>query len=146
MFGAESLGVGGVLLRQRTRAVLVLAVGGAALGLLRAFDPSAVALVPPCPFYALAGLYCPGCGSLRALHQALHGNLGAALGLNLLAVLIVPFLAYHLALRVVAAFSRRDLASPLEYGHAARIVLIAVVAFWVLRNMPFYPFSVLAPQ
>lgn len=145
MFGAEALGVGGALSWQRRRTVLWLAAGGAVLALLRALDPSAVALVPPCPFHVLTGFYCPGCGSLRALHQALHGNVGAALGLNLLAVLVFPFVACHLGLRTLAAFSGRDLASPLEHISSARIVLIAVVAFWVLRNMPHYPFSMLAP-
>lgn len=145
MFGAESLSVSGALVGHRARALVWLAAGGVALVLLRAFDPSGVALVPPCPFHALTGLYCPGCGSLRALHQALCGNLGAALGLNPLAVLAVPVIAYHFASRMMAVFSQRNFASPLERRYSAGIALVAVLAFWVLRNMAGYPFRVLAP-
>lgn len=128
-------------------AAVWLAAGVAVLGaaLLRFFDPSAVALVPPCPFHVLTGLYCPGCGSMRALHQALQGHLGAALGFNLLAVLLFPVLVCHLALRILGAVCRRDLAGPLDSRYSGRIALIAVLAFWVMRNIPDYPLSALAP-
>ena len=56
----------------------------------------AVSPYPPCPFYYITGLYCPGCGSSRALHQLLHGNLLMALDLNPLMVLSIPFVLYLL--------------------------------------------------
>ena len=34
----------------------------------------------PCLFYALTDLYCPGCGTLRGLHELLHGRIGIAHG------------------------------------------------------------------
>ena len=33
---------------------------------------------PTCPFLAITGWYCPGCGSLRAVHDLLHGDLAGA--------------------------------------------------------------------
>ena len=45
---------------------------------------------PSCPLYAVSGLYCPGCGTLRCLHALTHGDLGAALGFNVLTVLAPP--------------------------------------------------------
>ena len=46
--------------------------------MLRFFDPATSGMFPPCPVHYLTGWYCPGCGSLRAIHQLLHGNLRAA--------------------------------------------------------------------
>src|SRR5271154_4415350 len=67
------------------------------LVVLRVFDPATSVIFPPCPVRALTGWYCPGCGSLRALHQLLLGNVGAAFALNPLAVVSLPFLAYGAA-------------------------------------------------
>jgi len=58
------------------------------------FDPTQWAFLPGCPLHALTGLHCPGCGSTRALHQLAHGHLGAAFGLNPLAVGALPVLGF----------------------------------------------------
>ncbi len=121
---------------------LVLAAGSAVLFF---FDPLSSDLYPPCPFYALTGLYCPGCGTTRALHQLLHGHLGEAFGLNPLMVLILPFLGYSLL--SYAAFGVRGRALPDIFALPfwGWLVLGTVLAYWVLRNIPLYPFSLLAP-
>src|SRR2546421_13112009 len=85
--------------QQLRRAVLA---GGAAMVAfvvyaLYHFDPAITEVFPICPFRYLTGYYCPGCGSLRALHQLLHGNLAAALGYNPLMVFTLPFVTYWLA-------------------------------------------------
>ncbi|MGA8200207.1 MAG: DUF2752 domain-containing protein, partial [Candidatus Sulfotelmatobacter sp.] len=74
----------------------MVAVAAAATVTLDFFDPATSGLFPPCPLHYLTGWYCPGCGSLRALHQLLHGNLSAAWALNPLTVLLLPFLVYGL--------------------------------------------------
>jgi hypothetical protein len=91
---------------------------------------------PPCVFHDLTGLYCPGCGSTRALYQLLHGNILAALHDNIMAVLAVPFFAY--------AIVRKE---PLSLIHPYWIwgLFYALVAFTVLRNIPLFPFTYLAP-
>src|ERR1051325_4831726 len=73
----------------------------AAIILLRTFDPASSGLFPPCPVYYFTGLYCPGCGSLRAVHQLLHGHLQAAWAMNPLSVTLFPFLAYGLIFEAV---------------------------------------------
>jgi len=35
--------------------------------------------LPVCPSKALFGIVCPGCGGMRMLYSALHGDIGAAL-------------------------------------------------------------------
>ena len=108
-------------------------------------DPRAAGAYPPCPFNALTGgLLCPGCGSMRCLRALLGGGFAEALHDNALACAAIPFLAALTwdDLRVAAGgegwrWPRRPV--------VGRIVLVATVAFWVLRNLPVAPFTFLAP-
>ncbi|HEX8006255.1 MAG TPA: DUF2752 domain-containing protein, partial [Trebonia sp.] len=60
----------------------VAAITVAATGYVAAVDPNAAGHYPLCPFLAVSGFYCPGCGTLRAVHALAHGDPLAALGLN----------------------------------------------------------------
>lgn len=84
--------------------------GPIALGILYYFDPARFGFYPVCLFHRTTGLLCPGCGGLRALHQLLHGHIMAALRLNPLAVLALPF-AGVLGLRWFIARHRRQAVS-----------------------------------
>lgn len=124
-----------------TGAVLLFA----ALTLLRAGNPGTSGLFPPCPFLWLTGWYCPGCGSLRALHQLLHGNLVAAFAFNPFAALSFPFLAYAGVSRALFLLQGRHLPRLFLPGWFIWGLGVAVVIFAVLRNLPMYPFHLLAP-
>jgi Protein of unknown function (DUF2752) len=119
---------------------------GAGLIALRLFDPATSGVFPPCPVHALTGLYCPGCGSLRALHQLLLGNLGAAFALNPLAVLSLPFLVYGTT--SYALFQIRGRYLPRWFLPASWIwtLLAVIILFAMVRNIPAYPFDLLAPR
>ena len=115
------------------------------LALIYARNPEEQGFYPPCLFYALTGLYCPGCGILRGLHQLMHGNILAALSYNPIAMLVVPLvgltcLLVFLMPIYVRWLSKVFLQPPFLWG-----LLVAVAAFWVLRNVPVYPFTALAP-
>jgi hypothetical protein len=121
------------------RAVLpALGVAAAALigaGFVTAVDPNAAGHYPTCPFLAVTGWYCPGCGALRAVHALGHGDLMMALARNPLTVVVVGYLAVTWVLwfrRSARGRPLRRLAPPwVLYG-----VLAAILAFWVLRNVP----------
>lgn len=121
----------------------VLATG--ALVLVYAVDPRTPGNYPPCLFLFLTGCYCPGCGTLRALHSLLHGNLRHALGYNTLTVALLPFLgaAY------VFGFTRAVPGQPFPRfrisSRVAWVTLAVILTFWVVRNVPVFPLSVLAP-
>ncbi len=115
------------------------------LGFVFLFNPSASTLYPTCPFLWFTGCYCPGCGSLRAVHQLTRGHLATALGLNPLIVLSTPFLAYSLASHATRAMSGRPLRSFFIRPAFIWGLLGLVLAFWAIRNVPVYPFSLLAP-
>jgi len=130
------------------RARLALAgLGAAALaggGLLRQLDPSRPGSgLPPCPFHWLTGLYCPGCGATRAAHALAHFDPAGALAMNPLLVLAVPLVVLLLAGR--AGWLPGPPRAWLERMADARPWAIAVVAFMVARNLPWPPFSWLAP-
>lgn len=111
---------------------------------LATHDPSLPGLYPQCPFHTLTGLHCPGCGSTRAVHALLLGDFGTALGMNPLCVVLLPFVLLGLLLQTLA-FVRRQPPRELAPRGAARVLLVVVLAFWLLRNLPFAPFTALAP-
>jgi hypothetical protein len=115
--------------------IALVAGAVAAVAGLYFIDPSATAVVPPCPFHYLTGLYCPGCGSMRGIHQLLHGHLAAALRLNPLMVASLPVMAL-LLLR--PSLARRPWVA---WG-----AFVVIMAFWILRNVPAWPFIYLAPR
>ena len=139
--------VGNFLIPQRERLKYSLGLGFITFSVifLFLFNPAHSTFYAPCLFHTLTGFYCPGCGSLRALHQLLHGNMLKAFGLNPLMVLSLPFLGYVFISRVVLV--RRKRPSPVVFIPAIWIWLIGVgiLMFWMLRNIPFYPFNLLAP-
>ena len=97
-----------------------------------------------CVFYELTGLYCPGCGSGRALSSLLNGDWKGAFRHNMLFLPLglpaaVVFLHEYLRL-VFPGLRLKPVSVPqgLAAGCCALIFL-----FWVLRNLPM--FSFLAP-
>ena len=118
-------------------------IGCAALYLVDPASPDSP--YPTCPFRALTGGYCPGCGTLRALHQLLRGDVAAAFGYNPLAMLLLPVLVYaglSLSLLVARGRGLRKVVVP---GSWIWGLLGVVLVFWALRNVPAAPFSALAP-
>lgn len=101
---------------------------------------------PKCLFYTFTGLYCPGCGSQRAVVALLHGNIITALHDNLLAVAALPFLAYSFLNLCLSTLNKKQLDTKIFYSpFFVKVVLILVIIFSILRNIPVYPFSLVAP-
>jgi hypothetical protein len=133
---------------RRQVGTLVLVTGVLALGGLVFYlaDPAASKLFWNCPFHWLTGWYCPGCGTQRALHALLHGRFKEAIFLNALGVFVVlpwGIWAYvSFSLRALGWTRVPDIRFN-ERWLAAFAVL--VVLFGVIRNLPFPPFTWLAP-
>lgn len=132
-------------LAERLSSLLLIIATAGALAFLYVLNPSTSTLYPTCPFLAVTGCYCPGCGSLRALHHLMRGHLQTAFGLNPLLVLSLPFVGYSFASHAALAFLGRSLR-----GYFLRPILIwtllgIIILYWVLRNLPTYPFTLLAP-
>lgn len=119
--------------------------GAAGIPLLRFLDPASSQLFPPCPLNYFTGLYCPGCGSLRALHQLLLGNWHTAWAMNPLTCLLLPFLIYGLASELCLRIKGRALPQIFLPGTWIYALCAVIVLFGILRNLPIYPFDLLAP-
>ena len=91
-----------------------------------------------CPWLALTGTYCPGCGGLRAVNDLTHGDLVGAASSNLLLVGSLPFLAAWWLRSTVDGWRgvRRQVAERTAYVVTA-VVLTSTAVFWVVRNLPF---------
>lgn len=123
----------------------MIAASASALVSLYVFDPATSNLFPPCPLRYLTGWYCPGCGSLRAMHQLLHGNVSAAWALNPLTVLLLPFLAYGTASYALFEIRGQHLPRLFLPAFWIRVLCAVIILFGIARNIPIYPFDLLAP-
>ena len=98
------------------------------------FSPEKTVIFLPCPMHFMTGYHCPGCGSLRAIHNLLHGHVGIALSLNPLMVISIPIIGAML-------FNPTWIYK----------WWVPWVAFWILilygvvRNIPVWPFYLLTP-
>jgi hypothetical protein len=108
-----------------------LATGGLAyVGLADPHRPGF--LFPPCPFKALTGLECPGCGGIRMTHDVLHGDFAAAITDNVFALVGLPLLAVWLLVRWRRGQTLMPVAAMVTIG-------IAGLAWTVVRNLPGFP-------
>lgn len=103
-----------------------------------AVDPSSGGVFVPCPVHTLTGWWCPGCGLTRATHHLLHGEISTALRYNVLApAILVAFVAGWAAWTLTASGCRVRWSSPRRAWPTAA-ALALVVAFGVLRNLPWF--------
>ena len=122
----------------------ILAIGtGAAV--VSYFNPTTAGFFPVCPLHAMTGLNCPGCGLTRGFHALFHGDVLTALQFNALLPIfgfVFAYLALSMFLTAVRGrgLSWKFVSPTLLYGF-----LFVVAAFFVLRNLPLYPFTMLAP-
>jgi hypothetical protein len=129
----------------RPVALIVSALVAGAAGLvLFCFDPRQYHFYPVCFFHQTTGLLCPGCGALRAGHQLLHGHLAAAFHFNPMLILSLPVVAWLGAWYGL----RKARNQPASIGLRPRwlwLMLVAVLAISVVRNLPGAPFDWLRP-
>jgi hypothetical protein len=134
-----------VEISKNRRLVATLTAFAVGVVMLAVFDPARSGVFPPCPVRYFTGWYCPGCGSLRAIHQLLRGNLGAAWALNPLTIILLPFLTYGLASSALFEIRGQGLPQPFLRAFWIRALCAAIVLFGIARNLPLYPFDLLAP-
>ena len=106
--------------------------------------PSEYGVIPPCPFRAGTGFYCPGCGSLRATHYLVTGRPGTSLRYNPLVASVLPLLVFSAIRRIGEVFAGKVLPFPCQSG-VYWTVLIVFLVFFVSRNIPLELFDVLRP-
>jgi len=107
--------------------------------------PTQESWYPKCYSYQAAGIHCPGCGLTRSVYSLLHGQIAQAFAYNPLIALFSPYLLF-MWIRSwwfwIWGTQGRSLFPP----KAGWPVLIVLLVYWLLRNVPYYPFNLLAPH
>ncbi|MDR1284250.1 MAG: DUF2752 domain-containing protein [Opitutaceae bacterium] len=129
--------------RTLALAALVAALGGAVALWFR--PPGPGSLYFPCLFNRATGWYCPGCGITRALHAFLHGQWRAAFSHNLLGLPVLLVAAIVLLRPEWHALRHNRWRPPPLPASTAWWLLGIGITFAVLRNLPWPPFTALAP-
>ena len=118
-----------------SRLISLFVILAAGAWVVYTFAPSAYGFYPRCPFKLLTGLDCPGCGSTRALHHLLHGQVGEAFRLN--PMLFGMMFVFGLALPSILRGQRPRFLEQPWFAWGAFFVL---TSYWIVRNTPIYPF------
>ena len=109
---------------------------GAATLALHVRDPHASGSWGYCPL-SLMGIYCPGCGGLRAVNDLTHADLTGAASSNLLLLLALPLTVFVLSRWAFDAWRGRERGSTALSSLPVTSVGIALaVVFTVARNLP----------
>lgn len=107
------------------------------IGVYKTYDPSGKSsFFPPCPVYKATGLKCPGCGSQRAAHALLNGELARAWSYNPLFLLVLPYLI----VAGLAEYGRIHLfgKKTSEFLNSRWVIwtfFVGIMLFWILRNL-----------
>lgn len=99
-----------------------------------------------CPFKVLTGLDCPACGGQRSVHHLLHLEIFQALRYNAFFVLLIPYLLFLIYYEIRKVFW--EIPKPNNFFISSKmlwIFLISLLIFGIIRNLPWYPFTLLAP-
>ena len=122
--------------RSDRKRILLIAAGAvsalAVIALYALVDPGA-ALFPRCPLKALTGFDCPGCGSQRAFHAILRGDIAGAWRYNAALFFAVPVIGLYFVSSILRGRCPR-LYAALDSPAAIAVIVVAAAAWWVLRN------------
>lgn len=109
--------------------------------------PGNVPWLPSCLFNKATGLYCPGCGMTRATHAVFHGDLAKGFRMNPVGMILFPVALVGMGFEVLAWVRDRKDSFRLRVGPGvAWSLAVIMILFWIFRNIPFWPFELLAPH
>ena len=128
-----------------SRLVLLMILIGLAI-VFYFLNPVEYVIFPKCIFHSVTGYHCPGCGSQRAIHSLLHLNLAGVVGNNFLFLPAVLLIIYHYMHSFLNTKFKWKLPNIFYYKSTPWVLFVIVILFWILRNLPFYPFTILAPN
>lgn len=117
------------------RAAAPLAVVACAAAVLFWFPPGQYGFYPQCPVWAAFHIECPGCGTTRALAALLHGDVLAALRLNALTTLMLPFVATYAGVCYRRYLRREAFRWPQIPAAGVYAGIAASLVFMVVRNL-----------
>jgi hypothetical protein len=102
------------------------------------YNPEKMDFFPPCLFYKLTGLKCPGCGTQRAVHSLLHLEMKQAFSYNPALFFAVPLAGL---LIYIEYFGGKTRFPKLHWFLSGKKfitgIFIAIILYWIGRNISF---------
>ena len=125
------------LFKQHKYKILIFVLVVIGIVVYKYYNPYNYDFFPKCPFRTLTGLYCPGCGSQRAIHYLLNLDILNSLKENFMVVTFIPYIIVGWGFDFAKTLSPRMLAIRNRfYGtKAIMFILYLVIGFWVIRNV-----------
>jgi hypothetical protein len=114
--------------------------------IIYAYPPAENTFYPGCYFNKATGLHCCGCGATRCVHSLLHLDIVQALAWNPLFVIMLPFILYGLTRMACEMWTGRRLKWYRWPRWGTKVIMWSFLAFWIVRNIPYEPFTLLAPH
>ena len=108
--------------------IIVLAVSSSSGVLFYLFEIDFINYLPTislCPFHAITGLECPGCGMTRAMISLGQLKLGAAIGYNLFSIPLLMLMIFYMWPGKFPSF--------LQHQVFSLFVFIIVIVVWLMR-------------
>ncbi len=136
--GAGTTDGGSIKPRRMLAIAIVLAIGIACAVVLYLFNPAENGFYPRCLLYRMTGLQCPGCGSLRALHQLTHGHIATAFRFNPLLVILMPLALWYCVREIIWQITGQKLPGVTMKAGWGWILLVVIVTFGIVRNLPIF--------
>ena len=96
--------------------------------------------LPTCPTKSLLGIVCPGCGAMRMVYSLMHGDFGAAVHYNAGGLVGVILLAWSFVAYCSRLWFGRRWQTWQDWRYASVTILVVVVGWFVIRNIPIAPF------
>ena len=126
-----------ILSRGQRRALLVLPLTSAVFAVSALWSPTDLPGFVLCPFRALTGLPCPGCGMTRAFCAIGHGDFAGAVGFNPLAPFVFAgallLWAHALATLLKLDTARAAIERLRPTQRATRVMLAVTLVWWAVR-------------
>ena len=88
----------------------------------------------PCPSYTFFGIYCPGCGTTRAVKALLGGDILLAIRQNAAIPALILLAALYYLEFALKIFGVRFRIPPLHNVKFMVILLVLWLAYFILRN------------
>lgn len=127
------------ILRKILYTILLIAGLGllaVALYYYKEHNPMESRLFPQCAFLKITGYQCPGCGSQRAIHYLMNGEIGMSVKMNPLLWVAAIYLLIVAAFQIPYLHRRYSKFYDCLTGFAGSCSwLAAIILFWIFRNV-----------
>jgi hypothetical protein len=123
------------LAMRRCTAHVCLVSAAALAWVLWHFAPETSGFYPQCPVFYWLHLYCPGCGSTRAMAALLHGRVDEALHYNAMAIAFLPAALAFFGVSYLRAVRAKAFHWPAIPSRVLVLCLAAMGAFTLARNL-----------